>query len=65
MADGLDTVATVWLNGREVARTDNMFVGGRWEVRSLLRPFKTFCPDSLIFVLPESNRIFSTMFNRS
>jgi beta-mannosidase len=38
--DGLDTVATVWLNGREVARTDNMFLGGRWSVKSLLRPGK-------------------------
>ncbi|HYC72440.1 MAG TPA: glycoside hydrolase family 2 protein [Opitutaceae bacterium] len=37
VADGLDTVATVRLNGREVARTDNMFVGHRWPVRSLLR----------------------------
>jgi beta-mannosidase len=38
VADGLDTVATVILNGREVARTDNMFVGYRWKVKSLLRP---------------------------
>jgi len=38
VADGLDTVATVWLNGRKVARTENMFVGHRWEVKSLLRP---------------------------
>jgi beta-mannosidase len=39
-ADGLDTVATLWLNGREVARTENMFVGYRWEVKSLLRAGK-------------------------
>ena len=37
VADGLDTVATVTLNGREVARTDNMFVGFRWDVKPLLR----------------------------
>ena len=37
VADGLDTVATVRLNGREVARTDNMFVGHRWNVKPLLR----------------------------
>jgi len=37
VADGLDTVATVTLNGREVARTDNMFVGYRWAVKPLLR----------------------------
>ncbi|BET65316.1 glycoside hydrolase family 2 TIM barrel-domain containing protein [Opitutales bacterium ASA1] len=37
VADGLDTVATVLLNGTEVARTDNMFVGWRWDVKPLLR----------------------------
>jgi beta-mannosidase len=37
VADGLDTVATVRLNGHEVARTDNMFTGWRWEVKPLLR----------------------------
>ena len=38
VADGLDTVATVRLNGREVGRTENMFLGHRWDVRPLLRP---------------------------
>ncbi|HEX2854376.1 MAG TPA: glycoside hydrolase family 2 protein [Opitutaceae bacterium] len=38
VADGLDTVATVRLNGREIGRTENMFVGHRWAVKSLLRP---------------------------
>src|ERR1035438_9916665 len=38
VADGLDTVATVRLNGRDVARTENMFVGYRWNVKRLLRP---------------------------
>ncbi|HTO03561.1 MAG TPA: glycoside hydrolase family 2 protein, partial [Opitutus sp.] len=37
VADGLDTVATVFLNGREVARTENMFVGYRRSVKSDLR----------------------------
>ena len=37
VADGLDTLATVTLNGHEVARTDNMFVGHRWDVKALLR----------------------------
>ncbi len=37
VADGLDTVATVRLNGRVVARTENMFIGHRWNVRGLLR----------------------------
>jgi beta-mannosidase len=40
VADGLDTVATILLNGREVARTDNMFLGHRWEVKPLLRSGK-------------------------
>ena len=37
VAGGLDTVATVRLNGRVVARTENMFTGWRWEVKPLLR----------------------------
>ena len=36
VSDGLDTVATVRLNGRLVARTENMFTGGRWDVKPLL-----------------------------
>jgi beta-mannosidase len=38
VADGLDTLATVALNGVEVARTENMFLGHRWNVKRLLRP---------------------------
>ena len=38
VADGLDTVATVFLNGVEIARTENMFLGYRWPVKSRLRP---------------------------
>ncbi|SDK91621.1 beta-mannosidase [Glycomyces sambucus] len=37
VAHGLDTVATVLLNGTEVARTENMFRSYRWDVRGLLR----------------------------
>jgi beta-mannosidase len=37
VADGLDTLATVRLNGREIAHTDNMFTGHRWPVRRQLR----------------------------
>ena len=37
VADGLDTVATVRLNGQEIARTENMFISHRWDVKSLLR----------------------------
>src|SRR5512138_2165783 len=38
VADGLDTLATVMLNGQEVGRTDNMFRQYRWDVKPLLRP---------------------------
>jgi beta-mannosidase len=37
VADGLDTVATVVLNGTEVARTRNQHRGYRWDIASLLR----------------------------
>jgi len=40
VADGLDTVATVRVNGRRVASTENMFIGYRWDVRPLLRAGK-------------------------
>lgn len=35
--DGLDTFATVWLNGQQIITSDNMFVPQRAEVRALLR----------------------------
>ncbi|MFF5232507.1 glycoside hydrolase family 2 protein [Dactylosporangium sp. NPDC000521] len=38
VADGLDTVATVTLNGVRLGRTANMHRGYRFDVRSLLRP---------------------------
>ncbi len=38
VADGLDTLATLTLNGQEVARTENMFVGYRFSVKDKLRP---------------------------
>lgn len=37
VADGLDTVATVFLNGTRVGRSENMFLGHRWDVKPLLR----------------------------
>src|SRR5581483_2750848 len=36
--DGLDTVATVWLNGEQVLAGDNMFVPLRADVTGSLRP---------------------------
>ncbi len=38
VADGLDTLATVTLNGRVLGRTDNMFVVHRWSAKPRLRP---------------------------
>ncbi|XHR28942.1 MAG: glycoside hydrolase family 2 protein [Chthoniobacteraceae bacterium] len=37
VAEGLDTVATVWLNGQVILETENMFIGHRAEVSGLLR----------------------------
>ena len=37
VCDGLDTLATVNLNGHELGRTANMFRRYRWDVKSLLR----------------------------
>lgn len=36
--DGLDTFATVWLNGQQILVSDNMFVPHRIEVGALLQP---------------------------
>ena len=36
--DGLDTIATVWLNGRLILRSDNMFVPRTCAVGPLLKP---------------------------
>jgi beta-mannosidase len=37
VCDGLDTLATITLNGQVVAQTENMFVGYRFDVRKYLR----------------------------
>ncbi len=36
-AEGLDTLATVTLNGKVIGRTENMFTPFRWNVKRLLR----------------------------
>jgi len=36
--EGLDTLAIIRLNGREIARTANMFTGYRFDVTALLKP---------------------------
>lgn len=38
VAEGLDTLAAVTLNDQEIARTEDMFVGYRWNVKPCLRP---------------------------
>jgi len=38
VAEGLDTLAEVILNGEIIANTENMFSEYRWDVRSLLKP---------------------------
>jgi beta-mannosidase len=38
VADGLDTLATIRLNGRQIASTDNMFVGYRLDIKKAARP---------------------------
>ncbi len=37
-ADGLDTFAAIFINGQQVARTNNMFIPHRFDVKTLLRP---------------------------
>ncbi|WP_269541121.1 beta-mannosidase [Cerasicoccus fimbriatus] len=36
-ADGLDTVATIWVNDQKVAATENMFIAYRWNVKKHLK----------------------------
>jgi beta-mannosidase len=37
VADGLDTLATLWLNGRKLGRSENMFTAAGFPARHLLR----------------------------
>ena len=37
VCDGLDTLATVTLNGQILGQTDNMFIQYRWDVKPILR----------------------------
>ena len=38
VAEGIDTWATLWLNGRRLGRVEDMFVEHAFDVRGLLRP---------------------------
>ncbi len=37
VCEGLDTVATIWVNGAEVGRSENMHVEARFRIKSVLR----------------------------
>lgn len=37
VAEGLDTVATVSINGKPISRTDNMYHSHRWNIKDLLK----------------------------
>ncbi|EXJ81605.1 hypothetical protein A1O1_07670 [Capronia coronata CBS 617.96] len=47
--EGLDTFATVTLNGREILKSDNMFIPHRVEVTSFLKPVKQDNELSIVF----------------
>ena len=36
--DGLDTIATIWLNDKLIAKTNNMFIGHNFDVTEFLKP---------------------------
>jgi beta-mannosidase len=51
VCDGLDTLATITLNGHALGRTDNMFRQYRWNVKSLLKQedgVGAQCPNELV-----------------
>ena len=50
--DGLDTFAAVFLNDREIARTDNMFRSYEWDVRPVLKAGKNHIRIEFVPVLP-------------
>ncbi|HPD47133.1 MAG TPA: hypothetical protein P5279_05100 [Anaerohalosphaeraceae bacterium] len=38
--DGLDTITQIWCNDKLIGKTDNMFIGHRFDVTELVRPGK-------------------------
>lgn len=52
VCDGLDTLATVSLNGQELGRTDNMFRQYRWDVKAFLRAHDAANDLQIIFRSP-------------
>ncbi|GAB4001141.1 hypothetical protein GCM10029992_35660 [Glycomyces albus] len=55
VAYGLDTVATVELNGVEVARTENMHRSYRWDVREALREGENTLAVTFAAPVPETD----------
>ncbi|MEI9997958.1 MAG: hypothetical protein WDO13_01725 [Verrucomicrobiota bacterium] len=47
VAEGLDTLATIKLNGREIGRSESMFFGLRIDVKPLLKPKENVPQDRL------------------
>lgn len=37
VADGIDTIATIYVNGKLLATADNMFRGYRWDIKPLIK----------------------------
>ncbi|MEM2087571.1 MAG: glycoside hydrolase family 2 protein [Thermoproteota archaeon] len=58
---GLDTFATIWLNGREVARTANMFHEHVFNVKDFLKEGKNV----LIVKLDSPKKILEETYNKS
>ncbi len=52
VADGLDTIATLTLNGKVIGKTENMFIGHRFAVKDVLRPGRNEL--SIVFTSPRT-----------
>ncbi|MCX8183453.1 MAG: glycoside hydrolase family 2 protein [Crenarchaeota archaeon] len=57
---GLDTFATIWLNGKEVGRTANMFHEHEFNVKELLKEGKNM----LVVRLDSPKRVLEEMYNK-
>ncbi|MDZ7262426.1 MAG: glycoside hydrolase family 2 protein, partial [candidate division KSB1 bacterium] len=51
--EGLDTITTIWLNGQEIGRTNNMFIPWRFDVTDFLQAGK----NELIIQFDPSKRV--------
>ncbi len=63
--DGLDTFATVWINGTQVLSSDNMFVPLRHEVGGLLRAGRNELRMLFEAALPRGRRLEERMGRRA